>query len=211
MLAKLVEFDIAGDGEIATEDAELGELSVFFGSELYTGFMPRRAGARFKRAEQAIGADGVRARLLKALAISQGMDEDLRVKVGIARNLFPKGIGERDRISLALSTPEAARLAAAWAPNEVVGWLQVFVDLKDTPEDFDFFFAAARALSTRELEDCIKNPIARQLVDFDGAARADGRDGALRLDQAQWLQADTDAAATGADTPPPAESGLALL
>ena len=53
MLTKLACFDLDGEGEIDTESAELAELSSFFASKLYNGFVQRGALARLKRAMEA--------------------------------------------------------------------------------------------------------------------------------------------------------------
>ena len=111
-------------------------------------------------------------RLLDELANSRVIDKELRTHVDIARSLFSTGSGEEERVACALSNPEAARLAAAWAPKKVLGSLQVFVDVKATPDEAESFCVAARAVSTLQLGACVDNPVARHLLDFYGVARA---------------------------------------
>ena len=203
MLTKLACFDLDGEGEVDTESAELAELSAFFASKLYRGFVQRRAVARFKRAMEATEDEETRSRLLDELSISRVIDEELRTQVDMARCLFSTGIGEKERVAFALATTGAARLTAAWAPKKVLGSLQVFIDLKATPQDFECFCVAGRQVSSLGLEADVKNSIVRQLLEYDGAARgaALGAEGfvdnlfrevsALRLGQKQWLLNDT--------------------
>ena len=122
VLTKLAPFDLGGDGEIDTEDAELAERPSFFASKLYTGFVQRRAVARFKRAMEAREDAGLRSTLLDELAISRVIDEALRTQVDMARCLFSTAIGEKERAAFALSItgPHASRHlgrgSMSWAP-----------------------------------------------------------------------------------------------
>ena len=154
MLTKLTNFDLGGEGEIDTESAELAELSSFFASKLYNGFVLRRAVALCKRAMEASEDEETRSRLLDELSISRVIDEELRTHVDIARCLFSTGIGEKERVAFALRTVGAARLAAAWAPKKVLGSLQVFIDVKATPPDIEFCCVAVRKVSALSL-DCL--------------------------------------------------------
>jgi hypothetical protein len=120
-----------------------------------------------------------RSRLFDELSISRVIDEELRTHVDIARCLFSTGIGEEERVAFALRTAGAARLAAAWAPKGVFGSLQVFNDLKATPPDVESFCVAVRKVSALSVDVDVKNPIVRQLLDFDASARgvASGEEG----------------------------------
>ena len=94
--------------------------------------------------------------------------------------------------------------------------------LKATPEDAESFCVAARAVSTLELGNSVKNPVVRQL-DFYGVARAVAQGevpfvdkvsrevAALRLGQSKWHMQDEEAVGAGADTSPLAEPSVAAL
>jgi hypothetical protein len=89
--------------------------------------------------------------------------------------------------------------------------------LKATPPDFESSSVAVRKVSALSLNADAKNPIVRQLLDFDASARgvASGEEGfvdnlfrevsALRLGQKQWLCNDTKDVGIGADTACPFE------
>ena len=212
MLIKLASFDLDGEGEIDTETAELAELSSFFASRLYNGFVQRRAVARFKRAREATEDEATRSRLLDELSMSRVIDEELRTQVDIARCLFCTGIGEKERVAFALATPGAARLAAAWVPKKVLGSFKVFLDLKHTPQEFESFLVAVRRVTGLGLETEVKNPIVRQLLEYHGIARArgSGAEGfvgnlfrevsVVRFGQKLWLSSNNKDNEIGADT-----------
>ena len=115
MLQKLADVNRDVEGEIDTEDAELAELSSFFASKLYDGFVQRRAVARLKRAMEAREDGGLRSKLLDELAMSRVIDEELRTQVDMARCLFSTAIGEKERVAFALSTPRGR------APRGILG------------------------------------------------------------------------------------------
>ena len=95
--------------------------------------------------------------------------------------------------------------------------MQVFIDLKATPPDFESFCVAVRKVSALSLDVDVENPIVRQLLDFDASARgvASGEEGfvdnlfrevsALRLGQKHWLLNDTKDVGIGADAARPFE------
>jgi hypothetical protein len=93
-----------------------------------------------------------------------------------------------------------------------LGSLQVFFDLKHTPQEFESFLVAVGRVSDLGLEAEVKNPIVRQLLEYHGiaravASRAEGfvdnlfrEVSAVRFGQKLWLSNDNKDKEIGADT-----------